>query len=638
MRHFLAVLLAAAFLLLGVPTAAAADVDDFTFDSFEADYYLGVDESGHSTLRTIETFVARFPETDQNRGIRRALVEDYDGHPTDLTVTSVTDENGTARAFETDAEDGLLSVTIAADDYVHGAQTYVITYEQKNVTRFFEDTGVDEFYWDTNGTDWAQPFGAVTARVHVDPAIADRLTGELACYTGAEGSTEQCQIGEAGGVITASDAGLAPFENVTVAVAFEPGTFVARDGSYFANPISWVQLIALLAAIGAAIWGFAIRATVTRDADGRPTIVAEYLPPDGNDLLGSADIVGRSGRAIAAQLIDLAVHRRIRIIENEKPWAKDTFSLQLVTADGVTGLPRRLLTAFFGSGLRDGSEYELTGTDTKLGTRISSLQRSVHRDVVRRGLRRRVAAGQVIVPFIIAVIAAAIVLFTGNPDHRRQPWRCDSAAARDPGRSCGRRGRHLDLPPAAHRRRSRTARSPARHAPLHQGRRTGSAAGAAEPRGCAPHPGSRRRPSRDAETERADAAIRGVVQPGEGLGRATRCSVRGRPPGLVRQQPALQCGDLRRGCQRAQHLGQHGDREQHQRRIIRRRVVRRRRWRRRWRRGLTPRRVRQRHPEPAHRTKPVQPDAPRVRWPHDFALAGPTGHHRDGCLHPWFPV
>ena len=40
-----------------VPTG----VDDFTFASMAADYRLGLDAEGHSTLATIETLVARFP-------------------------------------------------------------------------------------------------------------------------------------------------------------------------------------------------------------------------------------------------------------------------------------------------------------------------------------------------------------------------------------------------------------------------------------------------------------------------------------------------------------------------------------------------------------------------------------------------
>ena len=60
-------------------------------------------------------------------------------------------------------------MTSRADDFVHGAQTYVFTYTLENVTRFFDDTGVDEFYWDVNGTEWAQDFGRVTVQL-VDAA------------------------------------------------------------------------------------------------------------------------------------------------------------------------------------------------------------------------------------------------------------------------------------------------------------------------------------------------------------------------------------------------------------------------------------------------------------------------------------
>ena len=47
-------------------------VNDFTFDSFDVVYRLGRDAEGHATLLTTETLVARFPDFDQNRGIRRS--------------------------------------------------------------------------------------------------------------------------------------------------------------------------------------------------------------------------------------------------------------------------------------------------------------------------------------------------------------------------------------------------------------------------------------------------------------------------------------------------------------------------------------------------------------------------------------
>lgn len=49
------------------PAAVAAvpsGLDDFTFDSFDADYTLTRADDGTSRLRVVETIVAVFPETD----------------------------------------------------------------------------------------------------------------------------------------------------------------------------------------------------------------------------------------------------------------------------------------------------------------------------------------------------------------------------------------------------------------------------------------------------------------------------------------------------------------------------------------------------------------------------------------------
>ena len=55
------------------PLPASADVDDFAFDSFHADMLLTRAADGHAELSVTETLVARFPDSDQNRGIVRAI-------------------------------------------------------------------------------------------------------------------------------------------------------------------------------------------------------------------------------------------------------------------------------------------------------------------------------------------------------------------------------------------------------------------------------------------------------------------------------------------------------------------------------------------------------------------------------------
>jgi uncharacterized protein YxeA len=78
-----------------------ASVNDFVISDFAADYYLDKDTDGHSTLKTVESITAEFPQYDQNHGIERALVSFYDGHSTGLKLESVTDQNNNNLSYTT---------------------------------------------------------------------------------------------------------------------------------------------------------------------------------------------------------------------------------------------------------------------------------------------------------------------------------------------------------------------------------------------------------------------------------------------------------------------------------------------------------------------------------------------------------
>ncbi|MBH0010368.1 hypothetical protein [Salinibacterium sp. SWN1162] len=94
-----------------------AGLDDFVFDSYDGEFFLDRDEAGRSTLLTVETFVAVFPD-DQNRGMRRATPSTYKGEPLDIRAISVTDENGQPRDFEVEENGSFTLVTSAADSFV----------------------------------------------------------------------------------------------------------------------------------------------------------------------------------------------------------------------------------------------------------------------------------------------------------------------------------------------------------------------------------------------------------------------------------------------------------------------------------------------------------------------------------------
>lgn len=423
------VVAAGAIVLLGVflPTVpASADVNDFSFVSFHGEYELGRDDDGHSTLTVVETLVAEFPETDQNRGIRRELVDTYDGHPTDLVVESVTDENGVARAFEAESDDGIEILTIAGDDYVHGEQTYVITYSQRNVTRYFENTDADEFYWDTNGTGWGQPFGEVSATIVLADGLSDALTGRAAAAFGLEGESKPVDIEQTDTGFEVSQSDLTAGENLSFAIGFEAGTFTPRDGSFGAAPWPALGLVGALLAVLAAIGAFILRRRRLGDAPGRGVIVPEYVPPKDTGILLSSVVSGRSTHTVAAEVLALAVDGRVRIVEvgETAVTKKPRFELEYVDADqpGATAERRRrpagydtatpddreFLHALFGSTLTPGERRSLAKADSKVATRLAEVQKKVTAAATERGYRRPYPGGPVAAVIGGAVVAAGI--------------------------------------------------------------------------------------------------------------------------------------------------------------------------------------------------------------------------------------
>lgn len=376
-------------------TAVGTGVDDFRFASFDADYLLGRDADGHSLLEALETLVAVFPETDQNRGIRRAIPLSYDGHPTDLEVLGVTDENGVPRPFESEEdEDGeFLVLTIAAEGYVHGTQSYIVSYRQSNITLDPDDGEQQEFYRDVNGVGWAQPFDTVTATLRLTPEIGGALNGDLACYRGPQGSSEPCErIELAASVppsVTAEASGLAAFENLTLAVGFAPGTFLPRDDSLAGSPAGIAGIVLALATAGVFVATIITRRRNWRDAPGRGIVIAEYEPPAGVDVLLAADLLGREKKAVTAAILDLAVGRAIRILE----LGKKRFQLELVDPAADTGPLRGVLTAVFGDSLQPGARYTLGTTSNTIGTKLHALTTVTRSRARSEGFRRRADAG-----------------------------------------------------------------------------------------------------------------------------------------------------------------------------------------------------------------------------------------------------
>ncbi|MDQ1130525.1 DUF2207 domain-containing protein [Microbacterium sp. SORGH_AS_0888] len=385
---------------------AAGDVDDFRFRSLDVDYVLSRADDGTSRLRVVERFVAEFPDSDQNHGMRRGIPDRYNGQPLRPRLVSITDGAGQSREEETDTDDGTFWMTSRAPGYVHGEQVYVFTYELENVTWYFPRTGTEELYWNVLGADWAQPFGAVTATVHVDPALVPSLTGAQACYAGSVGSTAACPISADGGVVTATATDLAPNQAMTIAVGFAPGTFVPFDASYLASGWAWLQLAGVALLLVAVGWAIAVRRRRLRDDPGRPVVIAEYTPP-AIDALSSAVFLATSAKAIPAEVLEQAVAGSIRIEEGEAGWFGRT-KLVAVLVDPARADEdgRMLLEGLFGKRAAPGASFTFGSTDRRLSAAARALLSWAGRHLKELGLYRTVP-WTVRTPPALALLAGA---------------------------------------------------------------------------------------------------------------------------------------------------------------------------------------------------------------------------------------
>ncbi|GAB2817220.1 hypothetical protein GCM10027022_04220 [Alpinimonas psychrophila] len=422
------ILLAGATILGGgfSVSTAAADVNDFSFSSMHATYLLGVDGTGRSTLTTIEKLTAVFPESDQNHGIQRAIPVDYDGHGTNLRLESVEDGNGVALPYTAEESRGFLVVTIASENFVHGDNTYVLTYTQRDVIlKPADGGGKQEFYWDVNGTGWAQPFDNVVAVVLMPGWLASSLTGPAACYQGAANSHLACSALDRAALgvtaqFTARAKRLAPGENLTVAIEFAPGTFAQRQTAYFASPWAIPLLALAIVSVGIFALTLIIRRTRWRDHPGRGIIVAEYGPPPTITPLMAATVFGRSSKAVAAAIMSLAVSGNLRILDEGEitlsgpsAWGRrgtkagQEFVLELISPEGVQSEERELLAALFGDQLVPGAQRGLSAVDVGVNRKLSKLRSRVAGSSRNSGIRGSIGT---IVPSVLIGVSGLVAI------------------------------------------------------------------------------------------------------------------------------------------------------------------------------------------------------------------------------------
>lgn len=400
--------------ILATTVTAKSGVENFTFDSFEGVYSLSRDAERHSIVDARETFVARFPDIDQNRGIVRAIPRDYRGVDLGTVVESVTDAQGVAVPFSIETTGSNTVVSIGDESYLRGVHTFVLHYTQRDSTRYFSNTRSDEFYRDSIGTQLRQPVDAATMKVIVDPTLVTDLTTNQACYVGPAKSNQRCEFSrtddDGAAVFTSAQQRLAPGENITMSVGFTAGTF-AQTKALGEQPIfSWLPAVLAALSILLVIFAAILRHRRNPRVTGDGIVVAQYTPQPGVDLGVAADLLQKRNLPQAA-MVDLAVRGKLRIVETEGRGLfskKSTFMLEYRAPEEGKGASARVLRALFGKDAKAGKTVSLDKPSKKLTEAITKLTSTTREQALAQGLRRwekLPAAGWWAITAVLAFIA-----------------------------------------------------------------------------------------------------------------------------------------------------------------------------------------------------------------------------------------
>ena len=313
----------------------------------------------------------------------------YDGHATGFALESVKDEHGVDIEYHQNSSTLRIGNKNA---YVSGVKTYVITYTQRDVTRYYSDTQKDEFYWNAIGTDSPVPVAAATVTLKLDIALAGKAKTNIQCYYGALQAKNTCESTVSGAEYSLRVNNLGQHQGVTIALGFEPGTFAAYQPSLRerlpdiivigATVIFSVGIVVLLFCSHKQKKKFA-KELAQANAIRRQPITPEYVPPAGRSIAESIAVLKwpNLGKALSAQVVDWAVRHIIEIRQTGTGKRDYTFVTKKSFAD-TSKYEQTLAAAIFGNDSVAGTERTFTQikqNSHSVSSRFLSLCRQIKR-------------------------------------------------------------------------------------------------------------------------------------------------------------------------------------------------------------------------------------------------------------------
>lgn len=340
--------------VFSAPVQAAKDVQNFHFSAFNADYYVDKADDGTANMHIVEELVAVFPDFDQNKGICRNIPYSINqGRIITMESPSKKDfkltRNGLPEPiWSLKKNNDHYELCTGTDDYLRGRQAFKLEYDVKNVALEFIENGSiwQELNWNTNGTDWKQPFNTLTAKVHfADKSI---LTGDVLCYVGKYGSNDQsrCNVNQTDYGFIFSTMGLKAGENLTFYTKLKPGSFVVPKPkeSYVMVIAAVATLLICLLILFFVIKSFKSTAEKRHYYNGY-FINPEYSPSKDYSLNEMASIyIGKIKDVKVALLLQMLVEKKIELKKGEKKlFGGQQWSIIVNNKDGLDEAETTLL-------------------------------------------------------------------------------------------------------------------------------------------------------------------------------------------------------------------------------------------------------------------------------------------------------
>lgn len=399
-------------------------IEEWEIKSFDSDIYLNTDSSADIS----ETITADFSK-ESHHGIQRDIPYYFvNNRSTPIKILKAIDETGQSWKLKTFKENGYLKVqmTTTDDSLMNSEAKFILKYHIDNVFNTYENH--DEFYWNTNGTEWTVPTTSVNTTIHSPIKIAE--FPQVSCFTGEYGSTSRdCdfKVVDEKTISISTTKPLNPYEGLTVVYGLPKGTVTPPS---ILKIIIWFIQDNLIIFLPIAVFLFMfIRWHIhgRDDQDVSNTIVPTFIPPKDLAPTETGTIIDEKldPKDITATIIDYAVRGYIKIkeIETAGLFGKKTdYELELVKPCLLEKkFEKEIILGIFNQN-KPGQKKKISDLSNNFYTHVSTITDSVmdalikgdyfpHNPETVRSTYQFIGFGMVFVAFFIASIESPLQIF-----------------------------------------------------------------------------------------------------------------------------------------------------------------------------------------------------------------------------------